>query len=297
MVVEEILVTKVEAKTKFIDFAVQNITEIPSRKGIRKAIERGYLLLNSRKVRTDTWLKNGDKIELLQSNLYSGKIFKLKLDVIYEDNYLAIINKPAGFPVSGNQFKTITNSLAFNLKPSDCSDRLPKIHPVHRLDSLTSGLLICAKTIRTTIELGKMFKKKKIKKKYQALVIGSTADSGIIDLDIDNCPSQTEFTKMYEIRTLQHGIITQLELSPKTGRTHQLRIHTSKSGFPILGDPLYPENADFARYKGKGLFLCATYLNFIHPITGKNMEFSIEPPSKFTKYLERESKRWAKYNE
>jgi RluA family pseudouridine synthase len=296
MIIESVIVSNIKPKTKFIDYAKENIHEIPSNKGIRKAIERGYLLLNNKKVRTDTWLNEGDRIDLYQSNLYSGKVFNLKLDVLFEDDYLAVINKPAGFPVSGNKFKTITNSLSYNLQETNKADRLPKIHPVHRLDSLTSGLLICSKTIGASVKLGNMLKNREIEKHYQALVLGKTPNSGNIDFPIDMVDALSTFVKLDEIETIKFGTISLLKLSPKTGKTHQLRIHTAKSGFPILGDPIYPKDDDFVRYKGKGLFLCATELKFNHPITGKILDIQIDPPSKFMKYIERERRRWLKYN-
>ncbi|PID29670.1 MAG: RNA pseudouridine synthase [Candidatus Cloacimonadota bacterium] len=295
MITEELIVKNAETKTKFIDYAVQNINQITSRKGIKKAIERGFLLLNGKKARTDAWLKKGNKITLLQSNIYKGKIFKLKINVIYEDDYLAVINKPAGYPVSGNKFKTITNALPFNLKNSSEKDRLSRIHPVHRLDSLTAGLLICAKTARAAVYLSKMFENGEIRKTYRALLIGKTPERGVIDFPINNCRAVSEYKKIKSIETLKFGAITLAELFPKTGRTHQLRIHTAFSGFPVLGDPLYPEDENFCRYKGKGLFLAATGLRFKHPFSDELMSFEISAPSKFEKYLERESKRFDKY--
>jgi tRNA pseudouridine65 synthase/23S rRNA pseudouridine1911/1915/1917 synthase len=247
--------------------------------------------LNNQNVEGGRYLKNGDCITLIDLEKTPPKTYQLKLKVIYEDDDLAVVVKPAGINVSGNQFKTIQNALSFNLKPSLSPDTLPWALPVHRLDNQTSGLLLVAKSKTARVILGQAFEQKSIKKTYQAIVIGQPyASLGLIDSKINNKEAITAFKILKQVNSLKSQILSLLELYPKTGRTHQIRIHCAQLGCPILGDKLYGEEGMIL--KNKGLFLCAVGLQFKHPISKKELVFSIPTPYKFIKRLENEQRRF-----
>lgn len=279
---------------RLYDYVSQIFLRLPSRKAVKKAITRGEVLVNGEQSFTGFWLKGGEKIELLESDVNPPKGYDLKLEVLFEDEFLAVINKPAGIPVSGNQFRTIQNALIGNVQLSNQEDALRWVKPVHRLDSPTSGLLIIAKTAKALVKLGQLFEQKLIQKKYQAIVIGETPNEGDIDFEIDGLTSLTNYQTIKTVRSLKNGYLSLLELAPKTGRTHQIRIHLSKLGFPIMGDQLY--GLDGEVLMGKGLFLTAVELKFIHPITNKELIVKKPAPHKFESLLEREQRRWEKYN-
>jgi len=239
------------------------------------------------------YLSINDTITLVDLERTPPKPYPLILPILFEDDFIAIIHKPAGISVSGNYYKTIQNALVYNIAPSIQNDALPWALPVHRLDHQTQGLLIVAKTKTARIELGKAFENKTIVKTYQAIVIGDTLEEGSINFDVDNKPSLTTYKRLKSVPSLKSGTLTLLELYPKTGRTHQIRIHCSKSGFPILGDKLYGK--PHLILKGKGLFLVATALKFHHPITKAYLSFNIPTPYKFIKRLNNEIKRFEVY--
>jgi len=212
------------------------------------------------------------------------------LDIVFEDEDMAVIIKPAGINVSGNQFKTVQNALNYNLTPSSKIDKLPWPLPVHRLDNQTSGLLIIAKTKGARIQLGKDFENKTITKHYHALVIGQLLKTGTISAPVDGKKSDSLYTSIRTVKSLKNEWISLIELSPLTGRTHQLRIHCSSIGHPILGDKLYGDEGMIL--KAKGLFLAAIRLTLNHPISGEPLQFEIPTPYKFIKRLENEERRF-----
>ncbi|MCH2083006.1 MAG: RluA family pseudouridine synthase [Saprospiraceae bacterium] len=280
-------------RIRLSDYAPLVFSVIPSKKGLKKAIKMGAILVDQKKGTTGTWVKAGQILELIKLDQAPKRIFELRFPIVFQDEYLAVIQKPAAYPVSGNQFRTISNALPFNLQLSNQKDALQGFTAVHRLDAATTGLLLIAKTRTALIQLNKTFEQRLVKKKYQAVVIGLTPNEGTIEHPIEHKPSKSTYKKLDHKRSLKSGHLSRLELEPITGRTHQLRIHLQKEGFPILGDPLYSPPA--LLFKGKGLFLCATYLAFQHPLTEEPLEFEITPPPKFISFMEREQKRWEKY--
>ena len=136
---------------RFSDYAIEIFTIIPSRNGIKKAIKRGDFLIDGVKAETGTWVKPGQLITLNESAV-ELPVYRMVLPIVYEDNFIAVVNKPAGITVSGNRFKTVENTLPFNLMKSSAEDALKRSGPVHRLDSPTSGLLLVAKTRQARIK-------------------------------------------------------------------------------------------------------------------------------------------------
>ena len=263
---------------------------LASKAKAKDAIVKGLLLVNNAKVSYDYKIKPGDKITFkgINNSVSNKKVYEFEVPVVFEDEYMAIVNKPGGIPVNGNQFKTLDNCLPFNLKHSNEEDRLPAPLPLHRLDGPTTGLVVIAKTNRAQVKLGQDFENKKIKKRYKAVAIGKfNTPKGKINKDIQKKPSTSTYEVVNTSKSKKYGFLSLVNLSPITGRTHQLRIHLESIGHPIIGDKQYSGNHDVLN--GKGLMLCSDQLTFIHPITKKVHTVEIKIPNKFRKYMERES--------
>jgi RluA family pseudouridine synthase len=294
VVINEHIVPSGIERARLSDYVVGIFPTLPSKKGVKKAIARGEVLVDGEITTTGLWVKPGQKIELLETRRNAPKEYLLDIEVVYEDNFLAVINKPAGIPVSGNQFRTIQNALIGNLNYSSEEDALRWPKPVHRLDNPTSGLLIIAKTAQALMKLGHLFEQREIKKKYVAVVMGELTKKGNVDSKIDGLDAFTQFEKMKSVPSLKNGFLSLVELYPETGRTHQLRIHMAEIGFPIVGDKIHGSEGNVLN--GKGLFLAATSLIFKHPITQEEITINIDPPLKFDALLNREKRRWEKYH-
>jgi len=260
------------------------VLHYPSGKGVKKAIEKGLFLVNGEKGKTGTLVHPGDKVQLMSENLETIPLLDLRLEVIFEDAHFGLIVKPSGLSVHNHQLRNVVNALPGNLYQSDEPDALKRPVPVHRLDSLTSGLLLVAKTRRFQIEIGRMFENGQIGKKYIAVVIGKLEEGKEVDLQIDGLPALSLIEPVKCLASPKFGHLTVVNLYPKTGRTHQLRIHCTHLGHPILGERLYA--TELPNLSGKGLFLASVGLEFLHPVTGEKMQFKIEPPAKFRKYLD-----------
>lgn len=264
-----------------------------TRSGLKKAIKRGEIFVEGSVAATATLLYPGCRIEWRKPEYIPAKTYKISLEVVYEDDYLAVVNKPAGISVSGNRFDTVENSLSEHLTPSAQEDALPVVLAIHRLDKPTSGLLVIAKTRSARVVLGQMLERKEFRKAYQALVIGKTPGSGVFSDKVQEKDAITRYERVVVVPSLVSGYLSLLDLYPETGRTHQIRIHLSQAGFPILGDKTYGDPGFML--KGKGLFLCAVRLEFRHPVTGAELSFSLDTPLKFSRFMEGERKRWEKY--
>lgn len=173
-IIESHIVPAISQKIRLQEYAVGIFKMLPSKSGLKKAIKKEEILLNGKIAKTSDWIEEHQQIEYIQKEEKQLKIFRLKLEIIYEDDHLAVINKPAGYSTSGNYFKTIEHTLPFNLKISASENALAYPIPVHRLDNPTSGLLIVAKTKSAQLKLHQDFEDKKIQKLYLALVKGET---------------------------------------------------------------------------------------------------------------------------
>jgi RluA family pseudouridine synthase len=296
-VIQKIAITDLGEQIRLNTYCEQHVSFFESRKSVKKAIKNGSVWLNGHEANGGVWLKEGDEIWIIDLEKTPPKSYELKVPVIYEDDYLAVVNKPAGIIVSGNQFKTLANTLIFNLHPSPISNALPWPLPVHRRDAQTSGLVIVAKTKTARIVLGDMFEQNKVKKTYHAIAMGrlneTTKLKGLFNSQVDSKDALTHFEILSETRSLKNEWLTFIRLKPQSGRTHQLRIHLATEGTPILGDLLYSAST----VKHKGLFLTASELNFNHPINGKPLTVSVPIPRKFEKRLQSEESRWQRLKE
>lgn len=278
-------------------FKDQNLTL--SRTYIQGLIRAGRVKLSNQVLnKPHHKVKSGDALTIaIEDKKKSGlESENIPLDVVYEDNDLAVIYKPGGLvvhPAPGNYSHTLVNALLFRFKElSDINTDRPGI--VHRLDKETSGLIVIAKNNAAHLGLAAQFAKHTIKRKYFALVKGKVAfDENIIEMPIGRHPfkrksmsvgfgEKTRYAKTY-YRTLKRSTgFSLLELEPFTGRTHQLRVHLAFLGHPVLGDNKYGRNNDFTR-----LALHAYYIGFVHPASAQFMEFRTEMPKEFRVLIER----------
>ncbi|PKR80252.1 RNA pseudouridine synthase [Brumimicrobium salinarum] len=286
--IEHLIVQDLERKTRIYDYLNGKLTSIPTRKGLKKAFSRKQIYLNGELSTTADFVKDGDEINIYEREKITTPYFELDLKIIYEDEELAVVEKPAGIPVSGNVFKSIQNAIPHHLALSNSQDRLVIPLPVHRLDQLTHGLLIIAKSYHARVDLGKQFENQRIEKKYMAIVQGRLLGSGTLNTAIEQKKSITHYTSLAVYPSVKNQWISVLELRPVTGRKHQIRIHLSRLGFPIIGDQRYGKPGNTLKHKG--LFLSAVALKFNHPKTNEVLSFQITPPNKFSRFLEREAK-------
>ncbi|WP_295158911.1 RluA family pseudouridine synthase [uncultured Brachyspira sp.] len=218
----------------------------------------------------------------------------IDLDIIYEDKYLLVINKPAGMSVHCSPSEmsgTLVNALLYKIKDFDFLGNKSRAGIIHRLDKDTSGLMIVGKNSNIVLSIQQQFKNRTIKKIYHAVVIGLLKDNyAEINLPIGR---HHLYRKKMAVRedgkdALTHIKVlkrfknhTLLEINIKTGRTHQIRVHSSYKGFPVAGDKIYSKS--FNKYSG--LMLNAKRIEFVHPITKEILEFEIDYPDYFKNFL------------
>lgn len=263
------------------DYAKEIFPEITSGKGIKKAIKRGEIRLDGKQVNTGDWISPGQLITWHFSKQKVPKAFPMDLRIIYQDNHIALVNKPPNIVVSGNQYRTIQNALIHNLPVLKRQDSLPWPRPAHRLDHPTSGILLVVRSYPAQSEINHFFSNKMILKHYQALVKGKLDTYGQIDFPIEE---KQAITRYRVNRYFRSSNTTLVDLYPQTGRTHQLRIHMAHLGYPILGDSIYGGEADD---KGKNLSLHAKALKFTHPVRRSYIELQVKLPRHFHKNMKK----------
>jgi 23S rRNA pseudouridine1911/1915/1917 synthase len=280
-IIETHIVPQLEKPIRFQEYAVGIFKTIPTKSGIKKAVKKELVFIDSTIATTAKFISGGEKIDLFQNeNSSEFKRLKLDLDVVFEDNFLAVINKPAGILVSGNKFKTVDNALTQNVTKSTQLDAV-KPRPTHRLDYPTTGLLLVGKTSKSILALNKLFENKEITKTYFAVTIGKMESSGVINFPVDEKNAESHYEVLQTVKSERFEYLNLVKLSPKTGRRHQLRKHLSAIRNPILGDKEYGKETLIL--KGKGLYLHAGVLEFIHPFTNKKMRVTKKSPTNFYK--------------
>lgn len=301
-----------EAAGQRLDACLSAIFTDLSRSALQRLMDDGDILLDGVKPRPSVRLKGGETVQLRLPPPVPAtpQAEDIRLDVVYEDSDLIVIDKPAGMtvhPGSGVASGTLVNALLGHC--SDLSGIGGEIRPgiVHRLDKGTSGLLVAAKNDMAHRALAAQFAEHSIKRLYWAIVYGSpNADTGKISGIIGRHPTdrlrlsgmaksgKQAVTNWRVIERFGPASLVQLRL--ETGRTHQIRVHMSEAGMPLLGDPVYPDGGRFNNLKDsrlKGMIgklerqaLHAKVLGFIHPALGSYMEFNSEPPEDFKALLE-----------
>ncbi len=277
-------------KKRLDRFLAEKLSKEFSRSFIQKMIAKGCAVLNGRQVAKNTGLKEGDSIEftVLPPEESDIKPEKISVNIVFEDEHLMVVDKPAGMvvhPAAGNFSGTLLNALLGHAK--ELSGVGGKLRPgiVHRIDKDTSGLLLVAKNDHAHQRLSDQFKNRTIKRRYMAFVRGVVElDNGTVDMPIAR--HKTDRQKMavgflgskeavthYKVLK-RFGDYTMLELRLETGRTHQIRAHMEYLGHPLLGDKKYGK----ARGRIKRQALHAATIGFIHPATDKFLEFTSELP-------------------
>lgn len=267
-----------------------------SRETITKMLAEEYILVNGKSIKASYKVKVGDVILIKDGFVkeMSLEATKMDIDIVYEDEYLMVINKDSGVvvhPGAGDSNDTLVNGLLYyNKTLSKGEEFRPGI--VHRLDKDTSGLMIVAKDDKAHELLADDFKNKRIHREYIALLDGVFPQKkAIIDAPIGR--SKQYFDKM-EVCKDGKKAITNLEVIKKykdytlvklvleTGRTHQIRVHLAYIGYPVHNDPVYSNKVctDF------GQFLHSAYLKFKHPITGEVLEFNSKLPEEFQTFID-----------
>lgn len=280
-IIETHIACKQEVLIRFQEYAVGIFKTIATKSAVKKAIKKELIFIDGILATTSKYISGGEKIELFEAkNSATSKVLKLNLEVLYEDDYLAIIYKPAGILVSGNQFVSIKNALSQNLKNSTKSDAVNP-QPIHRLDYPTSGVLLVGKTSTSIQQLNKLFEFKEISKTYIAITVGKMCSAGTINLKVNGKNASTNFKVLKSLDSKRFEALNLVQLDPKTGRKHQLRKHLSAIGHQILGDKVY--GIENLKLKGKGLYLHAFKLEFTHPFTKEKISISKEIPKKFKK--------------
>lgn len=274
--------------------------DIPSRMFVKKLIEAGRLTVNGRAVKAQYKVRPGDVVAVdIQVDDYPDERIlpeAVELEVVWDDGDLLALNKPAGMsvhPAAGNYGGTLANALVYRLQ-GELSDLNGPKRPgiVHRLDKETSGILLVAKTNFAHARLAKQFEAHTVEKKYIALVEGEVQfEEGVVEAEIGDHPKFHDMRRIApagegkEAETFYQVIkrsrkVTAVALFPRTGRTHQLRLHMRHIGHPILGDDKYGHKGNFSR-----LALHAQAIFFEHPRTGLPLELSVPVPEEFMPYL------------
>lgn len=270
-----------------------------SRSKIQKLIEEEKVTVNGSFESASFKVDENDQIEILDDLDYEINVEpeNIPLDIVYEDDYLLIINKPSGMvvhPGCGNYHGTLVNALLYKF---DLSKGESKFRPgiVHRIDKDTSGVLVVAKTDEAHELLSEMIKNKEIERKYYALVEGVIMhDTGTIDAPIGRDTVNRQ--KMTITATNSKDAITHfkvlkrytdktlIECKLDTGRTHQIRAHMEYIGYPIVNDPVYGRNKNKATSFGQ--MLHSKSIKFTHPITKQEIYKEVELPKEFKDYLD-----------
>lgn len=271
-----------------------------SRSYIQKLIQDGNVLVNEKTVKANYKVTAGERINLDIPKPEELDILpeNIALDIIYEDNDILVINKPKGMvvhPAPGHYSGTLVNAIMYH-----CKDNLSGINGVlrpgivHRIDMNTTGSLLICKNDKSHRILAEQLKEHSITRKYHAIVHGNLkADTGTINAPIGRHPVERKkmSTKSANGRSAvthykvleRFGNFTYIECQLETGRTHQIRVHMSSIGHPILGDEVYgPAKCP---YKLEGQTLHAKILGIIHPSTGEYMEFDAPLPEYFHELL------------
>lgn len=292
-----------------------------SRSQVKNIVEEGDVLVNGLVPKVSQKLKEGDIVELTLKPAKEAVAAaqNITLDIVYEDEAIIVVNKPAGMvvhPAAGNPDNTLVNALLFHCKNLSGIGDVIRPGIVHRLDKGTSGLIVAAKTDEAHRSLSSQFEKHEVHKTYQTLVWGDVkGNTGEIFLPVgrhasDRKKMSTKSKRGKDALTLwkvreRYGIITLLDVEIKTGRTHQIRVHLSSRGYGVIGDSVYGGSAKMLDIKNAALknalkkinrqALHAAKLSFLHPVTGQRVIFAAQMPDDLREICQ-ELRRFANIN-
>jgi len=282
-----------------LDQALARMFPEHSRNRLQRWLRDGHVSLDSRSAKPKQKIWGGERIEILPQPGPSDTAHRperIALDIVYEDDDVLVINKPAGLvvhPGSGNWKGTLLNAL---LHHSPQLAAIPRAGIVHRLDKDTSGLLVIAKTLRAQTELVRQLQARTVKREYLALVHGAVRASGEVNAPVGRDPrnrtrmavvpaGRSALTRYKVAKRFAHASL--LECSLDTGRTHQIRVHMQSLGHPLVGDPVYRAGrgggTEYAPLKRQALH--AARLEFSHPVSGLRRCFAAPLPEDFRALL------------
>ena len=281
-----------------LDKAVAELTDL-SRSLAHGQIKDGRILVNGQAKKAKYAVKEGDVItyELPEPEVVEYVPENIPLEIVYQDEDVAVVNKPQGMvvhPSAGHTSGTLVNALMYHIQDLSGINGVLRPGIVHRIDKDTSGLLMIAKNDQAHVALADELKDKKSLRKYWAIVHGNLPnDRGVIEAPIGRSekdrkkqavtakgkPALTRFQVLERF-----GNYSLVELQLETGRTHQIRVHMAYIGHPVAGDEVYGPRKTL---KGHGQFLHARTLGFTHPRTGEVLEFTAEAPAIFQETLEK----------
>lgn len=301
------LLVKVKAEGMRLDHYLPIFFNDSSRSELQRAIAGGHVTVNGRAAKASYKVRNDDKLVVtLPEPIHDVIVAEdIPLEVLYEDDQLAVINKPANMvvhPARGNWSGTMSNALAFRFA-GDLStvNGNHRLGIVHRLDRDTTGAILVAKNDRAHAKLGMQFEKRTIFKEYVALVAGDPGrDADYIEAALKQHPHEREkqtvaanddpearpSTSYYEVAERFRGY-SLVKVQPRTGRTHQIRVHMAAHRHPCVGDPLYGSDPMLSARLGlTRQWLHARRLSFAHPGTGDWVTFTSEYPADLAHALE-----------
>ncbi len=285
-----------------LDKAITLLCEDLSRNAVQQLLDSGNILVNGKNESKKYSVKFNDLITVVLPEPKTLSVIpeNIPLDIVFEDEYLLVVNKPKGMvvhPAAGNYTGTLVNALLYH-----CGDSLSGINGVirpgivHRIDKDTSGLLIVAKTDAAHKGLARQIKEHSFTREYKTVVVGNVKDdSGTIDAPIGRHPKDRKkqaITDKNSKNAITHFEVverfngfTYLKVRLETGRTHQIRVHMAYRGTPVAGDAIYgnPKKT----YGLQGQCLHAATIGFIHPITNEYLEFTADLPEYFKDFLRR----------
>lgn len=282
------------------DILVCEISDGKTRSAVKRLFESGFVYLNGKAVKPAQEVKSGDKVEVTFPDAveYTAKPEDIPVEIIYEDEDLAVVNKPQGMTVhlgNGNIDGTLVNALLYKLDKLSGINGVIRPGIVHRIDKDTSGLLVVAKNDKAHLCLSKQISEKTCKRTYLALLEGNLKDdSGTVTTYIGRSPQDRvkmaivppEKGKLaitdYRVEKRYSGY-TLCRFDLQTGRTHQIRVHAKYLGHPVVGDRVYGIKKQ--KFNLNGQLLHAFKLTFVHPSTAEVMTFEAPLPDYFVEIL------------
>jgi len=275
-------------------WAANTFPEIASPSQARKLRKKGLLQKNRAVCPLPVTVGPGDKVSLFPRPI-RRRLYVHDIEVVYEDDVMAVVIKEPGLRTSGNRWHTLVNCLPHNIAAATAPDALHWPHTVHRLDDRTGGLVVVAKTATANLRLGRIFQERRVQKRYRAVVVGRLEGGGRVTTDVVEKVAASRFSVRIHTPSTRFGWLTTVDLWPETGRTHQLRVHMAHLGHPILGDDLY--TGEVPNLRRKGLHLWALGLDLPHPITEEPLSIALPEPPKFITRRAWELRRWLRDKE
>jgi 23S rRNA pseudouridine1911/1915/1917 synthase len=286
------LVVPADAEGMRLDAWLAPAAGLPSRAAAQRLIESGHVLVDGKTPRKRHALAVGERVtvEVPPPEPSTLEAQEMPLDVLYEDEHLLVLSKPAGLvvhPAAGHRQGTLVNALLAHPGGLSSIGGVERPGIVHRLDRDTSGLMIVAKDDATHQALSRQLARREVVREYLALVHGAPpSEDGVIDAPMGRSPKDRKkmavvergrpaVTKFHVERRC--GAYSLLRLTLGTGRTHQIRVHLAFLGVPVVGDPVYGRSGDAKRLGTQRQLLHAARLTFTHPATGQQMSFESPP--------------------